>query len=249
MMDFEGRHIVVTGASTGIGRATADLLARRNAKVTLIARSEDKLQEAVSEIGENARYAAADVSETPRLLASLDEAQASFGPIDGLYCNAGFGGTFAPIVDYTERDFAALVAVNMTSVFLAIKHVLPGMYERGRGAILVTGSLASARGMSNNVGYVASKHGILGLARAVALEAAPHGVRVNCLIPGFIETPLITNLGPGVGEMLGTKVPMGRVGTAEETAEVAAFLLSPAASHVTGQSWAVDGGVLGTLSV
>jgi NAD(P)-dependent dehydrogenase (short-subunit alcohol dehydrogenase family) len=142
-----------------------------------------------------------------------------------------------------------VLAVNLTGAFRAIKRVLPGMVARGRGAILVTGSLASERGMANNVAYVASKHGVLGLARAVALEAAPHGVRVNCIVPGFIETPLLAGLDPDHSAILSSAVPQGRIGSADELAEVAVFLLSDAASHVTGQSWAVDGGVLGTLKL
>jgi NAD(P)-dependent dehydrogenase (short-subunit alcohol dehydrogenase family) len=127
------------------------------------------------------------------------------------------------------------------------------MIARKSGSIVVTGSLASERGMANNAGYVASKHAVLGLARAAALEAAPHNVRVNCVLPGLIETPLLHNIGgddiPAAMAMMGRAVPQGRVGSPEETAEVVCFLLSGAASHVTGQSWAVDGGILGTLSL
>ncbi|MGZ8362091.1 MAG: SDR family NAD(P)-dependent oxidoreductase [Allosphingosinicella sp.] len=249
MSRFEGRHLVVTGASTGIGRATVDILVRDGARVTMIARSGDKLRAAVDELGDRARFEVADVADRDQLVAAFDAAEAALGPIDGLFANAGTGGTFAPAVDYREADYHALLAVNLHGVFHAVQRVLPGMYERKRGAILVTGSLASERGMANNVAYVVSKHGVLGLARAVALEAAPHGVRVNCLVPGFIETPLLDGIGPGVARMLAGRVPQGRIGTAHEVGEVAAFLLSDAASHVTGQSWSVDGGVLGTLSV
>ncbi|MGZ8282965.1 MAG: SDR family NAD(P)-dependent oxidoreductase [Allosphingosinicella sp.] len=249
MSRFEGRHLVVTGASTGIGRATVDILVRDGARVTMVARSGDKLRAAVDELGDSTRCEVADVSDKDQLAAAFDAAEAAFGPIDGLFANAGTGGTFAPAVDYREADYHALLAVNLHGVFHTVQRVLPGMYDRKRGAILVTGSLASERGMANNVAYVVSKHGVLGLARAVALEAAPHGVRVNCLVPGFIETPLLDGIGPDVARMLAGRVPQGRIGTAHEVGEVAAFLLSDAASHVTGQSWSVDGGVLGTLSV
>jgi NAD(P)-dependent dehydrogenase (short-subunit alcohol dehydrogenase family) len=125
------------------------------------------------------------------------------------------------------------------------------MIERRRGSIIVTGSLASERGMPNNVAYVVSKHGVLGLARAAAVEAAPHNVRVNCLVPGLIETPMLMQLDPqapaeAIRARLGTGVPMGRIGTAEEAAELACFLLSDRSSHITAQAIAVDGGILGT---
>ena len=256
MTEFKGRHILVTGASTGIGRATARMLARRGARVSLIARSEATLQEAVAEIwseGGAAAYGMADVGDKSALLSVFDTAEGAFGPIEGLFANAGVGGSFAPFSDYDDDMFDTVIRTNMTSVFWAMKRVLPGMVARRRGSIVITGSLASERGMANNPGYVASKHAALGLARAAALEVAPSNVRVNCILPGLIETPLLHNIGgddiPAAMAFMGRNVPQGRVGTADETAEVATFLLSDAASHVTGQGWAVDGGILGTLSV
>jgi len=256
MTEFKGRHILVTGASTGIGRATARMLARRGARVSLIARSEATLQEAVAEIwseGGAAAYGMADVGDKSALLSVFDTAEGAFGPIEGLFANAGVGGSFAPFSDYDDEMFDTVIRTNMTSVFWAMKRVLPGMVARRRGSIVITGSLASERGMANNPGYVASKHAVLGLARAAALEVAPSNVRVNCILPGLIETPLLHNIGgddiPAAMAFMGRNVPQGRVGTADETAEVATFLLSDAASHVTGQGWAVDGGILGTLSV
>lgn len=249
---FDHQHIVVTGASTGIGRAAARLFGRRGAKVFLVARRQAVLDEAVAEIrdaGGTADAFAADVSDKPALMAAIDAAEHAFGPIDALFSNAGTGGEFAPFTDYTDEMFEKVLRTNLYSAFWAMKRVLPAMIERRRGAILVTGSLASERGMAFNPGYVASKHGVLGLARAAALEAAPHNVRVNCIVPGFIETPMLAGIDHAAAESLKRMVPQGRIGSADELAEVAAFLLSDAASHVTGQSWAVDGGVLGTLAV
>jgi len=256
MSAFDSRHILITGGSTGIGLATAQLLARRGARVFLLARHEDKLAAAAGSIlreGGTAAYAVADVSDRAVLLAAIGKAEDTYGPVEGLFANAATGGRFSPLVAYDEDLFEAVVRTNLTSVFWAIKRVLPGMIERRRGSILVTGSLASERGMANNAAYVASKHGVLGLARAAAIEAARHNVRVNCVLPGLIETPMLMQLDPkapvqAIRDMLGKGIPMGRIGTAEELAEMACFLLSDAASHVTAQSIAVDGGILGTHS-
>jgi NAD(P)-dependent dehydrogenase (short-subunit alcohol dehydrogenase family) len=255
MSEFQDRHIVVTGASTGIGLATARLLAQRGARVYLLARSADKLAQACAAMaanGDTAAFGAVDVTQRSALLAALAAAERKFGPIEGLFANAGIGGRFAPLGSYDDEVFDTVIRTNLTSVFWAIKHVLPGMIERKRGSILVNGSLASERGMPNNVAYVASKHGVLGLARAAAVEAAPHRVRVNCLLPGLIETPLLMQLDPkaepeAIRTALGRNVPLGHIGSAEEVAELACFLLSDRASHVTAQAIAVDGGILGTL--
>jgi NAD(P)-dependent dehydrogenase (short-subunit alcohol dehydrogenase family) len=254
--EFGGRHVLVTGGSTGIGQATAALLARRGAQVFLIARSAAKLAaaaDAIARAGGTVAHGVADVSDRKALLAAIGKAEDRFGPVKGLFANAGTGGTFAALGAYDEDMFDAVVRTNLTAVFWAIKRVLPGMIGRKHGSIVVTGSLASERGMANNAAYVASKHGVVGLARAAAIEAAPHNVRVNCVLPGLIETPMLMQLDPNaspdsIRAMLGKGVPMGRIGTAQELAELACFLLSDRASHITAQSIAVDGGILGTHS-
>lgn len=247
-MDFAGKHVAITGASTGIGRATAEKIVKLGGKVTVIARSRDKLEAMRGELGEAIHVATADVADSGALKAALNSA-ADFAPIDGLFCNAGIGGTFAPIEAYMDENFDELMAVNMVAHFRSVRHVFPAMKERGKGSIVITGSLASERGMAMNVAYVMSKHAMLGLARAAALEGAAHGIRVNCLVPGFIDTPLMEGIPPDQLDHLAGNIPQNRMGSSQETANVAAFLLSDEASHVTGQSWAVDGGVLGTLAV
>jgi NAD(P)-dependent dehydrogenase (short-subunit alcohol dehydrogenase family) len=255
-MNFSRRHILITGASTGIGRATAKILSRRGARVSMLARSESALTSAAKEFerdGGTVFYSTADVADRSTLLAAITKAEAALGPIDGLFANAGIGGEFGPFSECSDENWDNIIATNLTGVFTAMRRVLPGMMQQGYGSIVLTGSLASERGLANNPAYVASKHAVLGLARAAAVENAPHNIRVNCVLPGLIETPLLHSIGgddiPAAMAAMGRNVPMGRVGTAEETAEVIAFLLSDVASHVTGQGWAVDGGILGTLAL
>lgn len=249
MTDFAGRHIVVTGASSGIGLATAQMLVARGAKVSMIARRLEALTAEAAKLGSDAAAFAADVGDREQLEAALAAAAARFGPAYGLFANAGLAGNFAPALGYDGALFEQVLTVNLTSVFWAIQALAPAMVAAGEGSILVTGSMASKRGMAMNPAYVASKHGVLGLSRAIAVELAPHGVRCNCVIPGFIETPAFDLIPPDQAVRINQRVPQRRMGSADELAQVACFLLSPAASHVTGQDWAVDGGVLNTLEV
>jgi len=248
-MDFHGQHIVVTGGSSGIGLVTAQLLAGRGAKVSLVARRREMLDEAVAGIGASAAGFAADVGDKAQLDGALDAASAQFGSIHGLFANAGLTGGFTPAVAFDSDVFEQTIRVNLTSVFWAIQKVLPAMIAARKGAILVTGSMGSKRGMAMNPAYVASKHGVLGLTRAIAVEMAPHNVRANCVIPGFIRTEALERIPPEQQGKIEGRVPMRRMGSPQELAEVAAFLLSDAASHVTGQDWAVDGGVLESIEV
>jgi len=248
-MDFTNRHVVVTGASSGIGLVTAKRIAAAGGKVTLMARRAEELQRACEDIGPNAAFAVADVASKAQLEAALDSAVYQHGPIHGLFANAGLTGGFTPAVQFDSDVFEQTIKVNLTSVFWAIQKVLPAMIEARHGSILVTGSMGSKRGMAMNPAYVASKHGVLGLVRAIAVEMAPHNVRANCIIPGFIKTEALDRIPPEQAGKIMQRVPQRRMGSAEELAEVAAFMLSDAASHVTGQDWAVDGGVLESIEV
>ncbi len=248
-MNFNGKHICVTGASSGIGLVAAKMLVERGARVSLIARRKELLDEVCAELGENAAGFAADVGDKAALEAALDGAADHFGPIEALFANAGLTGDFTPFSAFDPEIFAQTIKVNLTSVFWAAQKVIPAMQEAGKGAILVTGSMASKRGMAMNPAYVASKHGVLGLTRAIAVELAPLGIRANCIIPGFIVTEALDRIPEHQKGMIEKRVPQRRMGSCEELGEVACFLLSDAASHVTGQDWAVDGGVLESIEL
>lgn len=248
-MNFNGKHIVITGASAGIGLVSARMLAQRGARVSLIARRQEMLDEAVAELGANAAGFAADVGEKDQLEAAIGAAAAHFGPVEALFANAGLTGGFTPFTAFDPEVFEQTIRVNLTSVFWAAQKVLPAMIAAQQGTILITGSMASKRGMAMNPAYVASKHGVLGLSRAIAVEMAPHNIRCNCVIPGFILTDALDRIPEDQKSRIAARVPQRRMGTCEELAEVAAFLLSDAASHVTGQDWSVDGGTLETLEV
>lgn len=248
-MDFAGQHVVITGASSGIGKATAAKIASLGGKVTLIARRADVLEVACREIGPNASYVAADAGERDQILAAMDTATARNGAIDGLFLNAAEIGTFTTTPDYPDEAFEATMRVNVFSPFWTARHVMPGMVERGRGAILITGSLGSVRGMAGNAGYCVSKAGAWGLAGVLAMEGAPYGVRCNCMIPGFIDTPMLAGAPEEDRAAMAARTPQGRIGKTEEAANVGAFLLSDDASHVTAQTLAVDGGIMGTIAI
>jgi NAD(P)-dependent dehydrogenase (short-subunit alcohol dehydrogenase family) len=248
-MDFIGQHVVITGGSTGIGRATAARIVDAGGKVTLIARRPELLERASAELGPNASWIAADAGDREALLAALDGAVGVHGAIDGLFLNHGTEGMFGLTPDYTDEAFERVMRVNAFSLFWAVRHVLPAMIERRRGAILITGSLGGETGMVGNIGYCTSKHAAVGIARTIAMEAAPHGVRCNWIAPGFIDTPMLGDVPDSFKAQMALRVPQKRVGTPDEAGAVAAFLLSDDASHVTAQGLAVDGGLLGTLMI
>jgi NAD(P)-dependent dehydrogenase (short-subunit alcohol dehydrogenase family) len=255
LSELKGLHVLVTGASSGIGLASARCMARAGARVFLVARRAAELRAAVAGIkgeGGEAASCAADVADHEALMEAIAAAEQAFGPVAGLFANAGTGGRFAALESYDDELFESVLRTNLTGTYRVIKRVLPGMYARGGGSIVVTGSMASERGMPHNVAYVASKHAVLGLARAAAAEGAPRGVRVNCVLPGLIETPMLLQLDPTapaekIRAQLAGNVPLGHIGSADELAQLVSFLMSARASHITAQTIAVDGGILGTL--
>jgi NAD(P)-dependent dehydrogenase (short-subunit alcohol dehydrogenase family) len=179
----------------------------------------------------------------------------AFGRIDAFFNNAGIEGKLGPTHEYDEAEFDKIMAVNLKGVFLGLRHVLPVMLRQGSGSVVNTGSIASERGLAGACAYNASKHAVIGLTRTAASEVGTHGVRVNAVMPGVIDTPLLEAMlrmmfagDVAAGKRaLGKVATMDRIGAPPEVGEVVTFLLSDAASFVNGAAWAVDGGALSTI--
>ena len=258
MRQLEGLKIIVTGGAGSIGFATATVLVGQGADVMLVDINREGLlarQQALATSGRQVEAFHADVSSGEQVRAYVAAALGAFGRIDGLFNNAGTEGKVASIENYDEAEFDRLMAVNLRSIFLGMRHVIPVMLEQGGGAVVNTGSIASERGLAGACAYNATKHGVLGLTRTAAADVASRGVRVNAVMPGVIDTPLLEGMletlfngDVSLGKKtLGKVAPQERIGLPREVGEVVAFLLSDAASFVNGAAWAMDGGALCTI--
>jgi NAD(P)-dependent dehydrogenase (short-subunit alcohol dehydrogenase family) len=257
-VSLAGKRAVVTGAGSGIGRATAAAFGRAGASVLLVGQNRDRLEESarlVAGTGAEVELRAADVSRSEDVRAYVAAALERFGGIDVLFNNAGWEGPVAPLAEYPEDAFDRVMAVNVRGVFLGMRYVLPVMLEQGSGSIVNNGSVGSERGLPLTSAYNASKHAVLGLTRTAAAEVGAQGVRVNAVLPGMIDTrmlrSLVEKLGAedvdlGVAEV-GRVAPQGRTGDPDEVAAVVCFLASDAASFVHGVAWPVDGGALAVM--
>jgi NAD(P)-dependent dehydrogenase (short-subunit alcohol dehydrogenase family) len=242
------RSVLVTGGASGMGRATALLLAREGASVTVVDLASDAAEDAAGEVtasGGHAIAAPADVGSEDEIAAAVASAVDAFGGLDGVVTCAGIfhGGDLKPLADVELDDFLFVLRVNLAGTFLAIKHAVPHLIAR-RGAVVTIASTAALKGHGFGSGYTASKGGVAALTRLAAVQYGPQGVRVNCICPGGVDTPMTAGVWntPEAQERLKRIVPLQRVAQPEEIASVAAFLLSDAASDLTGQTIAVDGG-------
>ncbi|MDA4136297.1 MAG: SDR family oxidoreductase [Thaumarchaeota archaeon] len=252
-MKLDGRVAIITGGNSGIGKATAILFAQEGAKVVVAGRNSSRGREVVDEIrkkGGDAVFVRTDVSKSEDVKNLVEKTVSRYGRIDVLFNNAALSPV-GTVLTTSEKDWRAVIDTNINGTFLCTRYVLPHMQKRGGGAIINTGSINSLMAMKDEAAYDASKGGVLMLTRATALDFAKDNIRVNCICPGAIETPMlrgILQLAPNPKEAeaeLVRKHALGRIGTPEEVARVALFLASDDSSFVTGTAVAVDGGMLG----
>jgi len=247
---LDGKVLLVTGASSGIGRATALAGAREDARIVAADIDADAGAKTIDRIkrhGGEATFVRTDVTRSTDVEALLKAAVAAYGRIDCAHNNAGIEGQWAATADYPEDDWDRVIAVNLKGVWLCLKYEIPQMLRQGSGAIVNTASLAGLVGARRMPAYVASKHGVAGLTKTAALEYARAGIRVNAVCPGIIHTSMVDriflNRRPDLADRLAAVEPMGRLGQPEEVAAAVIWLCSDAASFVTGHTMTVDGGL------
>jgi NAD(P)-dependent dehydrogenase (short-subunit alcohol dehydrogenase family) len=247
MSAFKGRIALVTGAGTGIGAAAALLYARAGARgVVLAGRRREPLQavaDAVGDAGATPLVLATDIAEEEQVKALAAAAVARFGRIDAAFNNAGIEGVFAPITECRSQDFDATMAINLRGVWLSIKYQMEAMIAAGGGAIVTTSSWLAHGAFPGSSIYSASKAALDGMLRALAQEGAEHGIRVNNINPGIIDTPMLRRFGDDAAmRPFIDHTPLRRLGTPEDVAEAVIWLSSDAARFVTGQTLLIDGG-------
>jgi NAD(P)-dependent dehydrogenase (short-subunit alcohol dehydrogenase family) len=243
-VDLEGLVALVTGGGSGIGRATSILLAHRGASVLVADVDGDNAEKVAAEIGDNATAQRVDVTNVDDVDAMVRGAVSSYGALHIAVNNAGTSGQFGSTADVDPKEWRRVIELNLNGVFYCMRAEIPAILAAGGGAIINTSSGAGLMGFAGLPAYVASKHGVIGLTRAAALEYAPQGIRVNCVCPGTVRTPMLASFtgDESTLQAMGRAMPIKRLGTPEEIAEAIVWLASPSASYVTGHALAVDGG-------
>ena len=246
---MDDKVIIVTGAASGIGRATALLFAENGAKVVVsdVSPAGEEISDQIIRKGGEALFTLCDVSDSQQVESMVNACISRFGRLDMAFNNAGIEGTQERIHEAHENNWEKVISVNLKGVWLCMKHQIPRLLANGGGNIVNTSSVAGKIGMPGIAPYVASKHGVIGITKTAALEYAQSNIRINAVCPGVIETPMVEHYCQGKKEtynQLKAAEPVGRFGKPDEVAQVVYWLCSPDSSFITGDAINVDGGWL-----
>lgn len=247
---FSGKVALVTGGASGLGRVAALALAHEGAQVVVadVAVDEGEVTvQLIADAGGHGLFVKADVTRSDEVEAMVQATLKAYGRLDFALNNAGIDGVRARTAKYPEEVWHQVINLNLTGVFLCLKHELPVMVEQGRGVIINMASVAGVTGFPGHAAYTASKHGVIGLTKTAALDYAQAGIRVNAICPAYTHTPMLARMlerKPDLEANLISRVPLRRLGTAEEIAQAAIYLFSDAAAFITGHSLVLDGGIV-----
>lgn len=246
MKEFEGKVALITGGSSGIGRATAIAFAQKGAKIVIASRREKESEETVAmikEIGSEAIFIKTDITQAIQVENLVNQTINTYGRLDYAFNNAGTEGILEPSIEQTEENWNQVINTNLKGVWLSMKYQIPEMLKNGGGAIVNNASVFGLMGFPNLSIYCASKHGVIGLTKAVALEQATAGIRINSVCPGPTQTDLLDRILSKIGRSEAKAAqPIGRFGKPEEIANAVVWLCSDAASFIIGHSLTIDGG-------
>jgi NAD(P)-dependent dehydrogenase (short-subunit alcohol dehydrogenase family) len=247
MLNLSGKVAFVTGGASGIGEATALMLAKQGAAVAVVdlnLEPAQKVADAITSAGGKAIALVADVADEAQVAKAVADTVTQLGGLHIAVNNAGIGGDIAPTADQTVAGWQKVISINLDGVFYCMRNQIPAMLKSGGGSIINISSILGQVGFANSAAYVAAKHGVVGLTKNAALEYSSQGIRVNSVGPGFIKTPLLGALPPEALEPIAQLHAVKRLGESEEVAALITFLASDEASFITGNYYAVDGGYL-----